>query len=121
MSLKRIFSTHSHHEQQRSQNANNQLPIKFCPLTNDENNAEHLKQQGELHSIPEQQNSTQSFSTPNTPGYAREDQHRTRRRSSVQILDKKFIQLLPNQMTSSFIGNNDSNTERKISDDSCEF
>ncbi|CAF0803417.1 unnamed protein product [Adineta ricciae] len=119
MSLERVPSTTSHFEQEESQNSNSQVTIELDEKMPNENNVNRLTKLQKLPSITEQQNSVESFSTPSTPGYAREDQHRTRRRSSVQILDKKFIQLLPSQMTSSFIGNNESYTRGNVSD--CEL
>ena len=46
---------------------------------------------------------------PSSPDYAIEQQlpHRARRRSSVQILDKKFLQTLANQSTSAFASDDD--------------
>ena len=119
MSLKRVPSTTSNSELEDSQNSNSQMTIELEKKLPNENNADRLTKLQKLPSITEQQNSVESFSTPNTPGYARENHHRTRRRSSVQILDKKFIQLLSNQMTSSLVGNNESYTKGNISD--CEL
>jgi hypothetical protein len=113
MSLRRIFLHHSH-SGHRSRHPHSDSSEEFRRTFANANN-QHLDDTHEQHDV------VQPFIVGGSPGYTAEHEpHRTRRRSSVQILDKKFISLL-NQMTPSMTAENDSNAVTNTSEDVCEL
>jgi hypothetical protein len=121
MSLRRLFSHHSHSGQHRSRGHHSESSEEFrraFPNDNpDEHHTQHLPDSTEHHDtmLPFIANNIAAYSVD-------QQQYRTRRRSSVQILDKKFIQLLSNQLpSSSSTADNDPNIPPNTSDDVCEF
>ncbi len=108
MSLRRLFSHHSHGGHHHSRNPHSDSSEEFHRTFSDDTH-EHRD------IIP-------SLMIKKTPGYVSEQQsYRTRRRSSVQILDKKFIQSTSNQMTTSVTTDSDSNAAGITSEDVCEL
>jgi hypothetical protein len=120
MTFKRIFSHHLHRGHHRSRHANSESSEEFPQVFSPEDNDDHSNRH--LDDIIEHRNIVQPFMVNNTPGYAVEPQtYRTHRRSSVPILEKKFLQSLSNQTTSSLSTGSDSNATTNISEDMCEF
>lgn len=107
MALKRIFSHHSH-SGQRSRHEHLELPEEVQRSFSDETH--------EHHDIvkPIRSNNTPDFGVDQQP-------YRARRRSSVQILDKKFIQSLSITTPSSPSDPESPRATTSISEDACEF
>jgi len=120
MSLRRLFSHHSHSGHQRSRNPNSDSSENFRRAFSAETHEDHSNRH--LDDTNEQCDVVEPFMPGNTPAYKAEQlPYRARRRSSVQILDKKFIQSFSNQTTSSVTSNNDSNAAGNTSEDVCEL
>jgi hypothetical protein len=112
MSLRRLFTHHSHGGHQRSRNPHSESSEEVQRSFS----ADHSD---DTH---EHQDIIPSFRVNSKPVYPSEQQsYRTRRRSSVPILDKKFIQTSSNQMTTSVTTDSDSNLAGITSEDVCEF
>jgi len=120
MSLRRLFSHHSHSGHHRSRNPNSESSEEFRRTFSEGNNDDHSHRH--LDDTNEHSDIVKPFKAINSPAYAAEqDSYRTRRRSSVQFLDKKFIQSLSNQTTSSLTTDTDSNAAANASEDVCEL
>lgn len=107
MALKRILS-HGSHSGQRSRNGETEGMEEFHRSFSDDHHEHH--------------DVIQPIRSSNTLDVTAEAQpYRARRRSSVQILDRKFIQSLSN--TASSIGTNDPDSlfAANISEDACEL
>ncbi len=112
MSLRRLFSHHSHRGHHHPRNPNLESSEEF-QRSFSANNADDTHEHQDI--IP-------PLVVNKTVKYASEQQaYRTRRRSSVQILDKKFLPSLSNQSTGSGTTNSDGNVFRRASEDVCEL
>ncbi|CAF4648087.1 unnamed protein product [Rotaria sp. Silwood1] len=115
MPLKRIFSSHSHSRQQRSQNSNPAAVSAYRRTLPSENSNDTTAQN------PNDTNEAIDIVEPiivnNTPGYAADQaQYRSCRRSSVQFLDKKLIQSFASPVTSTVTADDDSNAAASVSE-----
>jgi hypothetical protein len=121
MSLRRLFSHHSHSGQHRSRGHHSESSEEFRRTFPNDNPDEHHTQH--LPDPNESRDTILPFIASNIAAYSvDQQQYRTRRRSSVQILDKKCIQLLSNQLpSSSSTADNDPNIPTNTSEDVCEF
>lgn len=119
MSLRSMLSHHSHSGRHRSRNPNSELTGEFRRTYSD-NHDDHAQRHPD--DTNEHSDVVESFINSSSPEFVAEQQaYRARRRSSVQILDKKFIQSLSNQMGSSLTADSDSNTGANASEDVCEL
>jgi len=118
MAFKRIFSHHSHNGHHRSRNANSES-TEVHRTSADEHNRNHSNQQHDATN--EHYDTIKPLMNNKSPAYATDEQYRTRRRSSVQMIDKKFIQLLSNPTTTSSVGDDDSNPVVNTSEELCEL
>jgi len=114
MSLKSIL-----HRSQSEQDRNKQKSIsntdtdtEFCRALSNRNDDETTDLIDDF----------QSYLTGSTGSFVAEQQaaYRARRRSSVQILDKKFIQSLSSHVSTSLTSDTDSNAAANASEDACE-
>ena len=107
MALKRIFS-HNSHSGQRSRNGESEGTEEYQRSFSDDHHEHH--------------DVVQPIRSNNTLGFPAEQQpYRARRRSSVQILDRKFIQSLSNTASSTGTNDPDSLFAANISEDVCEL
>jgi len=119
MSLRRLFSHHSHSGHQHSRHPNSDSSENFRRAFSAEH---HEDSNRHLDETNEQCDIVEPFMPGNTAAYTTEQlPYRARRRSSVQILDKKFIQSFSNQTTSSLTNDNDFNAAGNTSEDLCEL
>jgi hypothetical protein len=118
-SFKRFFSHHSHSGHHRSQNPHSESSEDFRRAYSADNDDHSNRHPDDTN---EQSDTVEPFIPINSSAFATEQQqYRTRRRSSVQILDKKLIQSLSNQTTSSITTGTDSNVLPSTSEDLCEL
>ena len=101
MSLKRIFSHHAHGGRHASRHSHTESTDEFqqsfpSGMRDHVQHRRHSDEASEQHDIvrPLPENSIGPVNTAE-----HQAQYRSRRRSSVQILDKKFVQLLSNTLT----------------------
>ena len=116
MSLKRFFSHHSHGGHHRSRpSPHTDSSEEFHRSFPDDHSARHPEDVEEHEDVvvPYLPNDAAAF-TPEQETY------RSRRRSSVQILDKKFIQSLSNQFSSSVTTDAKVNATENTSENVCE-
>ena len=107
MSLRRLFSHHSHRGHHHSRNPNSESSEEF-QRSFSANHADDIQEHQDI--IPPLKGNKTSEYASEQPA------HRTRRRSSAQILDKKFLQSLSNQTTES-----DGNVFGVASENACEL
>ncbi len=119
MAFKRLFSHHSHNGHQRSRNPNSESSEEVHRTSADEHNRNYSNQHHDVTN--EQYDTIKPFMNNKGPAYATDEQYRTRRRSSVQMIDKKFIQSLSNPTTTSSVGDDDSNPMANTSEELCEL
>jgi hypothetical protein len=107
MSLKRFFSHHSHGGHHHSHGENHRSHHSNSNSSSSE--AFHRSYSDEHHDV-----------VGNSAAFEA-DQYRTRRRSSVQFLDRKFIQSLSSQTASSAATDNDFKAAANSAEDVCEL
>lgn len=115
MSLKSILSHNTHSGQQRSRNPNSDSSEEFRRAFSENHSTRTSDDANEHFDV------VKPFKASSNTAFGAEQQpYRARRRSSVQILDKKFIQSLSNQLGSSQTTDSDSIFAANASEDVCE-
>ena len=111
------YHHHSHRGHHRSTNPNPTLLNDAHPTLSNENNQVHTHQDDDEHN-----DAIVSRTVNGSPAYeAEQQQYRSRRRSSVQFLDRKFIQSISNQSASSNPRDNVFTVAANTTDDACEL
>jgi hypothetical protein len=127
MSIRRLFSHHSHgghhhshagHHHARHHNSNALEEVqRSYSSEHHEDHTDHAPENANDH-----HDTIQPVIVTITPAVeAERQQYRTGRRSSVQFLDRKFIQSLSNQTGSSVATDNDFKAVTSTTDDACEL
>lgn len=112
MSLKSILHRSQSEQDRNKQKSISNTDTEFCRAVSSRNDDETTDLIDDF----------QSYLTGSTGSFVAEQQaaYRARRRSSVQILDKKFIQSLSSHVSTSLTSDTDSNAAANASEDACE-
>lgn len=113
MSLKSILHRSQSEQQRNGEKTSSNTNEEFCRAFSSGNDDETNDQIDDF----------QSYMPGSTATFVAEQQqaYRARRRSSVQILDKKFIQSSSNHVSTSLTADSDSNTATNAFEDACEL